>query len=324
MTIQLLPMILSLFDGGAAAPTGAAEGSGAQGGTQAAPGNTRRGNTGETIKYGKQEAAKAESEAVSAPVAGEKTEKEAETQTTSNTLEERKKAYFELVNSDEYKDIHTQESQRMINRRFKEVKGLEDSLEAQKPILDMLMQRYKIADNDVGKLQAAIEQDTTYWEHAAEEAGLTVEQYQAMQKLQRENEQLRVMQQRQKAKDQASQQLAKWMQEGEALKSVYQGFDLKREAENPQFLSMLKAGVPVRSAYEVVHMEDIKAGIQQMTARATEKQVTDNIRAKGQRPAENGTSVQSAFTVKDDVSKLSRKDRAEIARRVARGEKITF
>jgi len=69
-------------------------------------------------------------------------------------------------------------------------------------------------------------------------------------------------------------------------------------------------------------MEDIKAGVAQTTAKRTEKQVVDGIRAKGARPQENGTSSQSAFTVKDDPSKWSRKDREEVIRRVARGETI--
>ena len=59
-------------------------------------------------------------------------------------------------------------------------------------------------------------------------------------------------------------------------------------------------------------------------AKATEKQVVDGIRAKGARPQENGTTSQGAFIVKDDVSKLSKRDRAEIIRRAARGEHIEF
>ena len=89
-----------------------------------------------------------------------------------------------------------------------------------------------------------------------------------------------------------------------------------------RFLSLLKAGVPVAHAYEVVHMEEIKTSVAEHTARQTEKQVVDGIRAKGARPMENGTSAQSAFTVKDDPAKWSRKDRAEVARRVAKGETI--
>ena len=71
-------------------------------------------------------------------------------------------------------------------------------------------------------------------------------------------------------------------------------------------------------------MDDIKTSAARQAAREAEKQVVDGIRAKGARPPENGTAAQSAFTVKGDVSKLTRKDREEIARRAARGEKITF
>jgi hypothetical protein len=122
----------------------------------------------------------------------------------------------------------------------------------------------------------------------------------------------------------AEQQMQKWDAEAQTLKGIYQNFDIHTEAQNPQFMSLLRSGVPMQTAYEVVHMDDIKAGIQRMTASATEKQVTDNIRAKGQRPAENGTSSQSAFTVKDDVSKLSKADRRNIAVRSRRGESISF
>ena len=55
-----------------------------------------------------------------------------------------------------------------------------------------------------------------------------------------------------------------------------------------------------------------------------EQLVTDNIRAKGSRPLENGTSQQGAFIVKNDVNALTKEDRAEIARRVRRGEVISF
>ena len=87
---------------------------------------------------------------------------------------------------------------------------------------------------------------------------------------------------------------------------------------------MLKAGVPVQHAYEVIHMDAIKAGVAQSAAQTAARQVTDNVRARGARPAENGVSSGSGFLVKSDVSKLTKKDRAEIARRAAHGEKIVF
>lgn len=328
----LLDVSLRLFDGegGAAAPAAGegAAGDGNKGGSQASPAPTRRGKSGgfQNVLFGKQgdepTAAGDEPgpEGKAQPSAAGKG-KEGDVVTTSNTLEDRRKAFQELVNG-EYKDIYTEETQRIIDRRFREARNLEERAAKQQPVIDMLMQRYKIADGDLGKLAAAVENDNAYWSEAAEEAGMSVEQYKQFQRLKRENDALLRAQRMRQNQQAAQQQLQKWYSEGEQVKAVYPDFDLGTESKNPQFISMLKAGVPVQHAYEVIHMDEIKAGVAQSTARQTEKQVVDGIRAKGNRPAENGTSSQSAFTVKDDPHKWTKQDRAEVARRVARGETI--
>lgn len=337
---NLLNIRLDLFDGGAAADgdgAGAAapasqNGDGAKGGSQAAPGSTRRGKSGEfqNVLFGKQSAPAAAGEGggqegqQQSSVAGSDKDKQPGVTTTSDTLEARRKAFQDLVNSEEYKEIYTEETQRIINRRFRETQNLEQQVARNQPLIDMLMQRYKISDGDIGKLTAAIENDDAYWSEAAEEAGMSVEQYKQFQKLQRENAALMRDQQQRRSQQAAQQQLQKWYGEAEQVKGVYPSFDLNAEVKNQQFLSMLKSGVPMQHAYEVVHLDDIKAGVAKMQAKATERQVVDGIRAKGARPQENGTTSQSAFTVKDDVSKLTKSERAEIARRVARGEIIKF
>ena len=319
---KLLNIVLNLFDGGAAAAGdgGAGTGNGGtQGEAQALPGSTRRAKSGEyaNVKYGKQPASDAQAPA---PAAGEKS---ADVTVTSDAREEKRKAYQALIDG-EYKEFYTEDTQRMINRRFKDTKNLQSTVDSQQPIMDMLFQRYKITDGDLGKLQAALDADDAYLETAAEEAGMSVEAYKAYQKMQRENAQFKAMQDRQRGEAQAQQQLNTWFKESESLKAEYPQFDLRAEIANPQFMSLLKAGIPVKHAYEVVHMDDIKAASAQAAAQAREKQVVEGIRSRGRRPAENGTSSQAAFTVKDDVTKLTKKDRADIARRVANGEKISF
>lgn len=258
------------------------------------------------------------------PVAGEgDTGGEPGAATTPTTLEERRKAYREMMEG-EFKDLYTEDTQRIIDRRFREVRNLEEQVQRHQPLIDMLMQRYKIADGDMGKLLAAVENDDAYWSEAAEQAGMSVEQYKQFQRLQRENAALMEAQRRSQSQQQAQQQLQKWYTEAEQVRGVYPSFDLNAEVKNPQFLAMLRSGVPVQHAYEVIHMDEIKAGVAALQAKATEKQVVAGIRAKGARPAENGTAAQSAFIVKDDVTKLTKEDRAEIARRVARGEPVTF
>lgn len=334
---KLLKVILSLFDGGAGAGDGAgaaapAQGDGStQGGSQAVPATTRRGKSGESqrILYGKQTDPAVAGDNAGAsegipPVAGEGTvDGQPGTTTTSDTLEARKKAYRDMVEG-EFKDLYTQDTQRIIDRRFREMRNLEEQISRTQPVIAMLMQRYGIADGDPSKLMAAVENDDAYWSQAAEEAGMSVEQYKKFQKLQRENAALVEAQRQSQTQQQVQAQLQKWYGEAEEVRKLYPSFDLTAEVKNPQFISMLRAGVPVKHAFEVIHMEDIKAGVAQMTAKATEKQVVDGIRAKGARPAENGTAAQSGFTIKDDVTKLTKQDRAKIAALAARGETITF
>lgn len=327
---KLLGIRLDLFDGAAAGGegAGAAADAGVAGETNSAvPGNTRRGKSGEyaNVKFGKQPetVTTAQPDSQTDQGTSDAGKEKQGVITTSNTLEDRKKAYRDLVNG-EYKDLYTEDTQRIINSRFREMKALEQQVGQYQPLIDMLMQRHKIADGDVAKLTAAVENDTAFWSQAAEEAGMSVEQYKQFQKLQRDNAALLKEQQRRQGQEAADRQMRAWSTEAEQVKQMYPSFDLTVEAQNPRFLSMLRAGVPVQHAYEVIHMDDIKAGIERMTAQATEKQVVDGIRAKGARPAENGTSFQSAFVTKSDPSKWSKKDRAEVARRVARGETINL
>lgn len=243
--------------------------------------------------------------------------------TDAQRKQERRKRYQELIKG-EYKDFYTEDTQRIIDKRFKTTKELERQVGKHQPVIDMLMERYGIADGDAEKLRKALDEDHAHWTQAAKEAGMSVEQYKRLRQFQRENKELLDAQRRQRLRGKMDRQFQQWDREWEELRRLYPSFDLGIEARQPRFLALLKAGIPIRHAYEVIHMEDIKAGIARTAAKDAEKQVVAGIRARGARPKENGTSGQSAFTVKEDVSKLTRKDRAEIARRVARGERITF
>lgn len=127
------------------------------------------------------------------------------------------------------------------------------------------------------------------------------------------------------AKQQAEQQLQKWFNEGNDLKAVYPTFDLKTELMNPDFKAMLKSGIPVKHAYQTVHMDEIMNGAVQYAAKTTEQRVVDNIKARGSRPAENGVgNAQTGVIVKDDVRKLTAKDRENAIREAQRGKTVSF
>lgn len=334
---KLLKIDLGLFDGAAAGTGGegapqseapAGKGDAAQAGKL--PGNGRRAKTGEkTVVYGKQPDAPKDGQAATAPgkekdaVVGLELTEGAGAQDTNPDPETRRAKFDELVRG-EFKDLYDERVQGIVKARLGEKGQLESRLEAVSPVLDLLAQKYGVDAGDPAAILQAVEKDDAYWEQAAEDAGMTVEQYKAMTKLERENAQLRRAQELTQQQQAVNRQVAQWEEQGETLKASYPGFDLHGECRNPQFVSLLQNGVDVKTAYEVLHMDEIKNGVAAGAAKAAERNVTETIKAKGMRPAENGAAGQGGVIVKDDVSKLSKADRAEIIRRVARGERITF
>lgn len=302
---RVMPFILCLFDGeGGAAPAGASgETTGAT-----APAQRSKGEFANVL-FGKQD--------TSAP----EPEKNSTVQSTSKELDDKKQRWKQMIEGD-FKDFFAQDAQRIIDRRFKETKNLQSTVESYQPIIDVLSQRY--GESDVSKLAEKIENDTAYWNEAAEEAGMTVEQYKEMQRLQRENKALQEAQKRATHEAAAQQQLQKWYGEAEAIQAKYPGFDLSAETQNAEFMKLLQSGVPMELAYTVIHHDEMMRDGMSFAVAQTEQRVTGNIRARGARPAEAGIAAQSGYTVKDDVSKLTKKERAEIARRAARGEQIRF
>ena len=248
---------------------------------------------------------------------GEEEESDADSEPTE---EERRQAYDELIK--EYKDFYTKDTQQMINRRFKETKNLEAQLNEYAPLMDILSQRYNVSD--VQSAIKAMEDDNAYWEQLAYDAGMTVEQYKEVSKLRRENKALIKAQQQAQVDYQTEQQLMSWREQEAQMKELYSDFNLDYEIQNPDFARLLQSGVPVKTAYEVLHMDEIQDALMSYTAQRTAKQVADDIKANSSRPTENGASKGNAFTQKVDVSKLTNKEMDDYIRRAARGETVTF
>ena len=241
------------------------------------------------------------------------------TNVTSNTLEARK-AEFEKLISGEYKEEFKEKFQSIFNERFRDYKGIRETLDAQQPIIDMLMQKYNIRGGDLNALRAAFDSDDEYWEEAAAKEGMSAEQFRELSKLRAENEKMRAEYETRISQNYVNQQMNEWFMQGEELKSVYPDFDFRSEIANRDFTGLLKAGIPMRRAYELIHMDEIMDSVQQKT----EKRVVENIRSKGKRPDENGLNSPNGFVLKKDVSSLTREERRELARRAQRGETIKF
>ena len=240
------------------------------------------------------------------------------------TATEDRTARFEALIKGEYKDLYDARVQDTVQKRLKGSKETVDKYNALTPTLELLARKYGVDVGDVEALGRAIEEDDSFFEEAALEKGLTVKQYKEIRKMERENADLKRQMEEQSKREGANKLYAKWMEESELTKQVYPSFDLRAEMQNPKFVDLLRSNVDVRTAYEVIHKDDIIRGAMQFTASKVEANLTNKIIAGGARPVENGNSSQGASVAKSDVSTLTKADRAEIARRVARGEKISF
>ena len=240
------------------------------------------------------------------------------------TPTEDRNAKFEELIKGEYKDLYDARVQDTVQKRLKGSKETVEKYEALTPTLEILAKKYGVDASDIKALNAAIEEDDSYFEEEALEKGITVQQLKEIRKVERENAELKRQMDEQNRKDNAAQQYAAWMRQAEEAKRLYPNLNFEAETQNPQFRQLLMSGIDVGTAYLVLHKDEVIPAAMQYAGKTVEQKLTNKIIANGARPSENGNASQSATVVKSDVSQLSKADRQEIIRRVQRGEKIRF
>lgn len=325
-TKNIIPVIsLQLFAEGG----GAAGGNGGDGGTAQGPGVTApaagvqqgvtvpaagvqkgvKANPLGAVQYGVQQKA--------APDPG------VQEQTTTTDVPD-PKAEFEKLIKGQYKQQYDESVNGIVRQRLRGSQQTVDQYNALSPVLEMLGKKYGVDPKDAKALSKAIQDDDSFYEEEASRSGMSVEQLKKVRKIERENESLRQQMQARQSRDNADRQYAAWMQQEAAARQIYPGIDLKTELQNPQFVSLLKSNIDVKTAYEVIHKDEIIHGAMQYAVKKTQSNAAKAIASGSQRPAENGASSGSAAVVKSDVSQLDKNDIREIMRRVANGERISF
>ena len=141
-----------------------------------------------------------------------------------------------------------------------------------------------------------------------------------LKNLRRENEELR--RSADAGLDAAAVSLSRLEQDAGTIRAVYPEFCWQAELENPAFARLIGAGVDGRTAYEVVHREELLRRAMTYAAGRAAMQTARSI-ASGARPAvENGG--RSVAVTRPDPRKLTSAELADIRRRVQNGEKIRF
>ena len=205
---------------------------------------------------------------------------------------------FERLISSRFKNEFTRKAQAIIDKRFKETKQLEEYKHRISPAIDILMKRYDVAPGDEARLADLLKNEAN--ENASSQVEVS----------RREN---------------LKSKIVTWIKDGRRLKETIPDFDLRNEIRsNKLFSQMLMSGMPVQSAYEAVHRDEILSDAVNLTAERVRKQVVDNIQAKGMRPVENGISSDSAIVTSVDVNSLTSQDIMKILKQVENGASVRF
>ncbi len=206
--------------------------------------------------------------------------------------------FSELING-KFKEQFTKKTQAIIDKRFKETKELEAYKSRVAPAVESLMEKYGISPGEEDKLLSAIEGATDF------------------ENIQEENQT--------PYQDELRNKISIWLQESKAMKKTIPDFDLRNEIRNNKLFSqLLLSGVPLSTAYETIHKDEIISGAMQYTADAVRQQMVQNIEAKGRRPVENGVSAESAIVTSVDVNSLTSRDILKILKQVENGASIKF
>lgn len=212
----------------------------------------------------------------------------------SNDEADRKRAEFENLIRGEYKQAFDERVQKIIDRRFRDMRILKEQAARIKPILDALYEKYGEADAE--KLAGLLKSEDGRANLSGDER--------------RRHAAILVM---------------KWRKDAEDILRENPGFTLESEMKNAAFKNLLKAGVDMKTAYRAMHQDEILEHAVRYAAKKAHDLAMKEMRMHAYRPEENGAGGRGGAKMAPlSVSNMTRAEREEIERRCARGEKVYF
>ena len=241
-------------------------------------------------------------------------------QAATPTADDRQSQYAQF--KEQFKAEYDAEMQSVIKDRLKKTKaesqGYKQQLDSLSPVLDLLHDKYGTDDND--KLLAAMEADDKLYEEEAYNRGMTVDQVKEWHRIERENRMLRA-QEEARAREA---QFAAWDRQFAELTQVYPQCDPQAEMQNPNFVRLMNAGVPIRDAFELVHKDELTRGAMQFTANKVAEKMANAAMVNGSHPTENGVNSGAASITQPNVSAMTLEQYKEAIQRAKAGEAIDF
>ena len=250
----------------------------------------------------------------------------AENPTEEKTDKPARMSWDEIMADPEY----NKQMQGIIQSRLKSAKGAEEALAKLTPALELLARKHNLDPTkmDYDALTKAISDDDSYYEEKALQMGTSVETAKKIDQQERDTARQKKAEELSLKEQKIRNHYNSLEQQAIEMKKVNPNFDLQTELKNPAFLRMTSpdVGISVRDAYYAVHHDEMQQAAMLATAKATAKNISNNIQARQRRPDENGISGQAPSATTFDYSKASPEQREafkkDLRARMARGEKV--
>ncbi|MBQ2938979.1 MAG: hypothetical protein IJE00_01275 [Clostridia bacterium] len=231
---------------------------------------------------------------------------------------DRKAAFKALVSKGgEYAEEYHQAVREILDGRLRDANEMATKYAAFEPVLASIAKQYGVDPNDTAALLAAVNGDMKTLEQRALENDTSPEHERKMMALEQELAKTRA---RERARG-IQEEYNALLEQEKLAKAAYPDFDYATECKDGTFARLISSGVPMKTAYEVVHHEALVTGAIAHAVQDTERKVVDRIAANGRRPQENGMSAGVPTQSKRDVASISPEERDRINARVKGGER---
>lgn len=215
--------------------------------------------------------------------------------------------------------------QKAVKQRLKGQGQMKAQIDAMAPLVDQLGVLYGIDTSDPRKIDyAALAQrfgaDNRLYDAEAVERGTTPDAVRSEYAHRAETAGMR----RQLQEYQIQETFANVRAGFERDVAARYGANFDDEMANADFARLIAANVPPKTAYEVVHMAEIQQAQAQAAANMARSNVMNTIQAQAARPDEIGGNAAGGELTRTDPRSWTKEQRADIIRRVQRGEKIVL
>ena len=161
---------------------------------------------------------------------------------------------FEKLIKGPYKQAYDARVKSILQQRLKNSRETVEKYAAAQPVLELMRQRLGIEGEDYGAMERAIRECLPENDPAG--------------------------QQRQQAEIQAgaARMVEQWQRQEGDIREIYPEFDLEREMANAGFRQLLRARVDMRTAYEILHKDEIIPAAMAYAAQTVERKLAEKLK----------------------------------------------